>query len=186
MKKIQSLLILPLLFGCTGDDKETGMEEAFAPTEGSWSFSDAEYPSDECNMNGNVATSPDIVNALVFTLENTSGSEYTLSNAAGLSFDCTLTDMAFNCSGGSENELESYSDADGNEVVDEDGNPIDPEATTSINFSVVVTFSDADTASMVADYTGSCDGADCETVLSGLGITANPCASQLTANLAAE
>ena len=173
--------LIGLLFGCTGDKEtgidETGMAEAFAPTDGSWSFGETVYSSDACNMEDNATTSPAVIDALVFTLTNVSATEVTVENNAGLSLNCTLADMVLTCTNSSENELESYTDLDGNVVTDSDGNPIDPDATNSLDFESVATFTDANTATYTATLTGECTGPDCDTILRGLGITDNPCTS---------
>ena len=165
-----------LLLGCTGE-KETGMEEAFAPTAGNWSFGETAYSSDACNMENNATTSPAVIDALVFSLTNVSETEVTVENNTGLSLNCTLAEMVLTCTNSSENELESYTDLDGNVVTDTDGNPIDPDATNKLDLESVATFTDANTATYTATLTGECTGTDCDTILQGLGIADNPCTS---------
>ena len=65
------------------------MEETFAPTDGSWSFGDTSYTNDQCNLD-NAATSPAVIDAIIFTLTNVSETEVTLESAAGTQWDCVL------------------------------------------------------------------------------------------------
>jgi hypothetical protein len=177
--KLQYFLLLPVVFGCTGTEKETGIEmEAFAPSEGNWSFGETAYSTDECNLANNAATTTAIIDALVFTLANVSETEVTLTNAAGIDYSCSLDGMVLTCETTSETELENYTDLDGNEVTDEEGNPVDPDATTTSTLQAVATFTDANTATYSATYTGECSGADCDVILTGLGIATSPCSSE--------
>ena len=102
MKTLNSLFFLPLFFGCSGGDKDTAMEETFALTDGSWLFGDTSYTNDQCNPENNAATSPAVIDAIIFTLTNVSETEVTLESAAGTQWDCTLDGMTVTCNDYSE------------------------------------------------------------------------------------
>jgi len=182
MKPQHTLIAFSLFVGCNGSEKDTGTEdtgtaEAFAPTAGSWSFGDTEYATDECNLENNAASSPTVIDALIFTLANVSETELTLTNPAGLEYTCSLDGMTMTCDTSSETEIETYNDLDGNVVIDTDGNPVDPDATRTISIQAVGTFTDSDTATYAATVTGDCAGADCDELATDWGISEMPCTS---------
>ena len=172
-----TFIFLSLFVGCGGADKDTGTEEAFSPTAGNWSFGDTEYSTDECNLANNAATSPAIIDALIFTLTNVSETELTLTNASGIEYTCTLDGMTMTCETSSEAEIETYNDLEGNVVTDEDGNPVDPDATRVISLQAIGTFTDANTSTYTTTVTGDCTGEDCALLASDWGITEMPCTS---------
>jgi len=178
MKNITPFILLPMLFSCTSENKETGMEETFAPTAGSWSFGDTSYSTDSCNLANNAATSPAIIDALIFTLTNVSETAVTLENATGTQWDCTLDGMALTCNDLSEAEIEQYNDLDGNLVTDEDGNTVNPDATRTIDFTSVATFTDENTATYSATIVANCTGTDCNVIADDWGISELPCTSE--------
>ncbi len=187
MKLYQALILLSFSFGCSGADKDTGTAdtgtadtgaaESFAPTEGSWSFGETEYTNDGCNLANNAATSPTVIDALVFTLASVSETEMTLTSAAGAEFNCTLEDMSLTCTSSSETEIETYNDLEGNVVTDDDGNPVDPDATRITDIQAVATFTDAETAVYAATVEADCSGADCDALATDWGISEIPCTS---------
>ena len=178
MNTLNSLFFLPLFFGCSGGDKDTAMEETFAPTDGSWSFGDTSYTNDQCNLENNAATSPAVIDAIIFTLTNVSETEVTLESAAGTQWDCTLDGMTVTCNDYSEAEVEQYNDLDGNLVVDENGDPVDPDAARIIDLTAVATFTDANTATYSATLFADCSGADCDAIASDWNIAEIPCTSE--------
>ena len=180
-------LILPVLaamVACSGDkDSGTETEEAFAPTEGAWSYGDSAYANDNCNFSDNPLYNTDILDALVFTLANESDEVMTLTSQAGTAFDCTRDEMNATCTNTNEMDISSYNDADGNPVVDAEGNEVDPDATATVTLTAAVVFSDSETASYTATIEATCAGTDCPVVLDSLGVTDNPCTSDLSGSI---
>ena len=126
---------------------------------------------------------PTILNALVFQLSNTAETLLTFTSEAGVTFDCIRDDMTAVCVNGIETDVTTYNDADGNPVVDEEGNPVDPDAVATLSFEANATFLDAVRATYTAKIDGTCAGSDCEPVLDSLGISDNPCISDLSGSI---
>ena len=135
MMKGLFLVLFTAAIGCGGEKDEestddttsvtTDTQEDFAPTEGSWSFDDSEYTNDDCTFSSNPAYTVDVLDALVYTLTNTSDTVVTMTNDVG-TLDCTRDGMELSCETQvQENELTTYNDADGNPVVDENGEEVE-------------------------------------------------------------
>lgn len=171
-------------FACNAEkETDSGVADAFTPTEGSWSYDGSEYSNDGCNLVSNPLYNPTILDALVFQLSNTSETVLTFTSEAGASFDCTREGKNAVCVNSLETDVTTYNDADGNPVVDEEGNPVDPDAVATLSFEADVTFEDAVRATYTSTIDGTCEGADCEAVLNSLGISDNPCRSDLSGNV---
>ena len=79
--------------------------------------------------------------------------------------------------------MTTYNDENGEPVVDDEGNPVDPDAVASLDFQADVLFADSESATYTAKIEGKCEGADCEVVMSSLGISDNPCTSDLSGSI---
>ena len=90
------------------------------------------------------------------------------------------------CSTTMTNDVDTYNDSDGNPVVDENGETVDPDATITSEGVIAVTFSDAETGTYVATVTGTCEGADCDPVQESLGANGNPCTSEISGDFVME
>ena len=75
-------------------------------------------------------------------------------------------------------EVEQYNDLDGNLVVDENGDPVDPDAARIIDLIAVATFTDANTATYSATLFADCSGADCDAIAYDWNIAEIPCTSE--------
>lgn len=174
-------MIIGTFLACSEEkESDTGVVDSFAPTEGSWSYDGSEYSNDGCNLVGNPLYNPTVLDALVFQLTNSSDSVLTFTSEAGAGFDCTRDGTTAVCVNSLETDVTTYNDAEGNPVVDDDGNPVDPDAVATLSFEADVIFEDAVSATYSAKIDGTCDGADCEPVLESLGIMDNPCRSDLS------
>ena len=182
-------LFISIIWGsfiaCGEDEKGTdsGVEETFTPTEGSWSYDGSEYSDDNCNLVNNPLYNPTILDALVFQLSNTSDTVLTFTSEAGTSFECTRDGTSAVCVNGIETDVTTYNDENGEPVVDDEGNPVDPDAVASLDFQADVLFADSESATYTAQIEGKCEGADCEVVMSSLGISDNPCTSNLSGSI---
>ena len=185
-------IMMGIILACSADketdsgveqETDSGVVESFTPTEGSWSYDGSEYTNDNCNLVSNPLYNPTILDALVFQLSNTSETEVTFTSEAGASFACTRDDKTAVCVNSLETDVETYNDADGNPVVDEDGNPVDPDAVATLTLEADVLFTDSVSATYTAKIDGTCVGADCEAVLNSLGISDNPCSSDLSGSI---
>ena len=182
-------LLLPLValaVACNSDKETDSAESAFAPTEGSWSPDDSAYGDDGCNLASNPVFSIAAVDAIVYTLTLTSETTGTLAIAGADPFDCTLADMTMTCSTTLTNDVTTYNDADGNPVVDENGEEVDPDATLNSEGVITVTFTDGENGTYVATVTGLCEGADCDAVQQSMGADANPCVSEVSGDFVME
>ena len=121
--------------------------------------------------------------ALVFTLTNTSETEITLESTTLDPIACPLNGIEMTCNNSLTVDMETYNDAEGNEVVDSQGNPVAPDAATTMEAVFSMAFTDADTTTYSATLTGTCAGADCGVVLEILGITDDPCSSELAGKI---
>ena len=178
-------IIVGSFIACGEEEKGTdsGVEETFTPTEGSWSYDGSEYSDDNCNLVSNPLYNPTLLDALVFQLSNTSDTVLTFTSEAGTSFDCTRDGMSAVCVNGIETDVTTYNDENGEPVVDDEGNPIDPDAVASLDFQADVLFTDSEGATYTAKIEGKCEGADCEVVMNSLGISDNPCTSDLSGSI---
>ena len=179
MKSSITLPVLAFLAACGGDKEE----ETFTPAEGNWSYDGSEYANDGCNLQSNPIYSTDVLDAIVFSLANTSETVMTLTSDAGANFECTRDGTSATCEDSIVTEVNTYNDSDGNQVVDENGDPVDPDAVATLAYVATITFTDAETASYTASLDGTCEGADCGVVLTSLGIEEAPCSSELSGDI---
>ena len=176
------LTTLPVfLIACSGDKESDSaiIEETFTPTEGIWKFEDLSYDEDNCNFANTPLFSVSAFESLEYTLTNISDTEVQFVDTNDYTFDCTRDAEVVSCPSTIVNDVTTYNDADNNPVLDEQGNPVDPDATNTITTEFVTTFS-ADVGTLSATLSGSCEGADCDAVYESYGATANPCSSSLS------
>ena len=96
MRLSLTLMMLSLTLGCSGDkaDSADPEEEAFAPMEGGWSWSNVSYTTDDCNFETDFPTS--VVEAFVWDLTWTDDG-YELLAVGGDPLSCTLSGMDSSC-----------------------------------------------------------------------------------------
>ena len=184
--KLYLLPLLALAIACNGEKETDSAESAFVPTEGAWSPDGSEYGDDGCNLAGNPVFSTAAVDAVVFTLALTSDTTGTVTLADGDPIDCTLADMTMTCTTTLTNDVASYNDADGNPVVDENGEEVDPDAILTTGAEFVVNFTDSETGTYTSTVNVSCEGADCSGVQTSNGVSEYPCSSTVTGDFELE
>ena len=157
--------VLSLTLACSGDKADTADsgEEAFAPMEGPWSWSNSAYTTDECAMEASFPVS--VVEALVWTLTITDDG-FELATATGDPLSCTLSGMDATC--------ESTTVTDITEWPADSGIDGDPDVTTTSENILIGTFVDAHSGAATATANASCEGADCEAYLDATGAV-SPC-----------
>ena len=178
--------LLALTIACNGDKETDSAESAFAPTEGSWSPDDSAYTDDGCNLTGNPVFSTAAVDAVVFSLSLTSATAGTVTVADMDPIDCTLDDMIMTCTTSLTNDVATYNDAEGNPVVDENGEEVDPDAVLTTGAVFTVTFTDSETGTYTSTVDVSCEGADCAGVQESNGVSAYPCSSTVAGDFVME
>ena len=155
--------IFSLSLACNGDAADSGaVEEAFAPTEGSWTISNSAYTTDECNFTTifPIATQEVVVYTLTLT-----DIGYDLQSPTGDPVSCTLTGMDFDCPTSLESEPTEWPEDSGI-----DG---DPDVALTVSSEMTGAFADANSASFSIDLQGVCEGADCDAYLVAMGSTNN-------------
>ena len=178
--------LMALAIGCSSDKDADSAESAFLPTEGNWSPNDSAYREDGCNLASNPVFNVAAVDAIVYTLALTSDTTGTITIADGDPIDCTLSDMTMTCATQLVNDVSTYNDADGNPVVDDNDEPVDPDATITSDAVITVSFTDSENGTYIAAVTGLCEGADCDPVQESLGANANPCESEISGDFEME
>ena len=136
--------------------------------EGSWSYSDLAYDSDECGLEASF--SPATLEALVWTMTLTDGG-FELVLADGDPVSCVLDGMDFTCDVTLVTEVAEWPEGSTNKG--------DPDVTTNSEGTVTGAFSDAETSSLVFIVTNTCEGADCDAYLTEMS-SVSPCTTSLS------
>lgn len=164
----------------TGSDTATEAEESIIPTLGDWKFSELEYAQDACNFNLTEAYSIAAFESNVYTLAEVSDTQVQFIDLYDVAFNCGRDGNTITCPSTFTVAPETYNDEEGNPVVDEDGNLVAPDATSTIDTDFVMTFSSAELGSLSATLTASCEGEDCQRIYADAGVSDNPCSSSLS------
>ena len=176
-----------VLFGCSSEKQvdsttDTAVEpaEIISPTLGDWKFSALEFSEDACNFDLSELYSTTAFEANVYTLTEVTDTQVQYVDLYNITFACDRDGNVITCPSTFTFALETYNDEEGNLVVDEDGNAIPPDATNTITTEFVTTFTAAESGTLRATMTASCEGEDCEGIYADAGVTDNPCSSSLS------
>ena len=173
------MFFLPLFTTMSCTDKTS---DALTPTEGEWRFSELAYTDDACNLADTTFYSTASFESNIYTLTNVSDTEVSYVDNYDIAFDCTRDGSVIACPNSFTGPVESYNDQDGNVVVDDNGNPVVPDATNTIETLFITTLTSADAGTLSATITTTCEGEDCALVWESAGVIDNPCTSNLSGN----
>ena len=174
-------LFSTLVLSCSDKTSES-TEDALTPTEGEWRFAELAYTDDACNLADTAIYSTASFESNVYTLTNVSDTEVMYVDNYDIVFDCTRDGTVITCPNAFTGAVESYNDQDGNVVLDDNGNPVVPDATNTFETLFITTLSSADAGTLSATITTTCEGEDCALVWESTGVMADPCTSKLSGN----
>ena len=168
MRTLVLLSSLSFTLACNGDQSDSGDatgDDSFAPMEGTWSWANGSYESDECGIE--TLTPVSVLEAFVWTLSWTDDG-FDLTTTVGDPISCQLSGMDMTCSSPMEVELDEWPEGSGIEG--------DPDVVFVGTNDVAGVFVDEQTSSGSATISGVCEGTDCEAYLEALGAS-TPCTS---------
>jgi len=154
---------------CGGDkgDDSGAADAAMSPTEGEWTWDDVQYTQDDCGMSATFT--PELLDGVVWDLVTTTGGFQVTTPAWDDVVDCVLSGSAFTCTtAGITTDEDAWPEGSGRTG--------DPDATTTVTATFVGSFSDSESSTGTAEFTGTCEGSDCEDYGDAIGAI-NPCTS---------
>ena len=185
--KISTIFLPIALLACsaeketdTSSDATPHTEDAIDPILGDWKFSELVYTEDGCNFDQTEVYSIAAFEANVYTLTEVSDTQAHYVDINGIEFNCVRDGLAITCPSTFSFATESYNDENGDLVVDDQGNPVAPDASNTITTEFITTMSSAELGTVNASLSISCEGEDCQSVFADAGIAENPCSSTLS------